>query len=262
MLPNTRQFWGAAKVILNWGNRDGQIYRKNNLQVWSTMRALVLLFFLIPFVDLSGAKPPEVVLLGDSIRIGYQAAVINSLEGTARVWAPKENCRHSAFLLERIEGWLEDRSPRVIHLNVGLHDMYVDRKTGKPRHSLETYEKNLRAIFSKIKEVSDAKIVFALTTPVNEESQARSETYQRVVRRSADVQLYNNKAREVARQAGVIVNDLHGFITKAGKEDILRPSDGIHLSPDGSKLVGDAIANFIQEQLSTAKERPPSKKAP
>ena len=93
-----------------------------------------------------------------------------------------------------------------------------------------------------------------LTTPVNEEWQARSETYRRVVRRNVDVQRYNKKAREVAEHFGVVVNDLHGVITHAGPDKVLRPTDGIHLSPDGANLVGDAIAKVIQQQLSAVSD--------
>ena len=219
------------------------------------MKALsVLLFSLFPLIGSVAAEPPEVVLFGDSIRISYQATVLETLKGKAKVWAPKENCRHSAFLLEHLEGWLEGRHPSVIHLNAGLHDMYIERKTGKTRYSLEAYEQNLRAIFKKIKTLSDAKVVFALTTPVNEEWQARSETYRRVVRRNVDVQRYNKKAREVAEHFGVVVNDLHGVITHAGPDKVLRPTDGIHLSPDGANLVGDAIAKVIQQQLSAVSD--------
>lgn len=202
--------------------------------------------------DRDGAKSlPRVVLLGDSIRMNYQQAATQGLEGKARVWAPKENCRHTFFVLESLERWLNEAGgdAAVIHINVGLHDMFLDGKTGEPRHELATYEKNLRAIFSGLRELSEATVIFALTTRVNEENQAKSKGYQRVVRRNADVETYNAAARRIAEEFEIEVNDLPAFMDKTGVEKILRPSDGIHLSPEGCELMGAEVARVITAQL-------------
>ena len=94
------------------------------------------------------------------------------------------------------------------------------------------------------------RIIFALTTPVNEQQQADSEGYGRVVRRNADIDVYNAKARAVARELEIPVNDLNAFMTKAGPDRCLRPTDGIHLSPTGCQLVGRQVADVISKQLS------------
>lgn len=195
---------------------------------------------------------PKVVLLGDSIRMNYQAPAIAALEGKAQVWKPKDNCKHTFYVIENIERWLTESggAPQIIHINVGLHDMYLNGKTDKPRHTIETYEKNLLAIFAMLDELTDAKIIFALTTVVDEQLQAESEGYGRVVRRNSDVQVYNAKARNVAEELGVAVNDLNAFMKKTGPEKILSPSDGIHLSPEGCELMGAEVARVISEALS------------
>ena len=41
----------------------------------------------------------KVMLLGDSIRLGYRAKVAKLLEGQAMVAGPEENCRFSAYTL-------------------------------------------------------------------------------------------------------------------------------------------------------------------
>ncbi len=197
------------------------------------------------------AKLPEVILLGDSIRMNYQAAATSELEGKAKVWSPKDNCQHTFYVIENLERWLAEAGgePNVIHINVGLHDMFLDGKTGKPRHSLETYDKNLRTIFARLDELSDARVIFALTTVVNEKDQANSEGYKRVVRRNTDIDIYNKKAREVAEELGIEVNDLNQFMKTTGPENILRPSDGIHLSPQGCELMGKEVARVISGYL-------------
>lgn len=192
---------------------------------------------------------PTAVLLGDSIRHNYQNAVREALAGKANIWSPKDNCGHTAYTLANLDRWLKGHeTARVIHINVGLHDLYLNAKTGMPRHTLETYENNLRAIFAKLDELSDAKVIFALTTVVDEKRQPES-GYGRVVRRNADIELYNAKALAVAKELGITVNDLNAFMKKIGPEKILT-SDGIHLSPEGCKLMGAEVAGVILKHLT------------
>lgn len=192
---------------------------------------------------------PVVILLGDSIRMNYQQTVVAELNGKATVWSPKENCRHTEIVLEQLEKWVKGRNASVVHINVGLHDMFLSSSTRQPRHSLEVYKANLRAIFAKLQDLTDAKIVFALTTPVIESRQAASEGYKRVVRREADVVRYNAIAAQVAIEAGIEVNDVHGLSSRVGTDDILRKSDGIHLSKVGEEVIGKHVASVIENLL-------------
>jgi len=192
---------------------------------------------------------PVVVLLGDSIRMNYQQTVVAELKGKATVWSPMENCRHTKFVLQNLEKWIKGRNASVVHINVGLHDMFLSSATGQPRHSLEVYEANLRAIFVKLKQLTDAKIVFALTTPVIEARQAASEGYKRVVRREADVVRYNARAAQIAHDSGIQVNDIHGLSSRVGTDDVLRESDGIHLSKVGEEVIGKHVASVIADVL-------------
>jgi len=224
------------------------------------MKFRLCLVSIFAFLPAFAAEPepssptlPTVVLLGDSIRMNYQASVVKALKGKAVISAPKDNCGHTTNILENLDRWLAGQEKaQVIHVNVGLHDMFLETKTGKPRHTLELYEKNLRAIFAKLDELSNARVIFALTTVVNENLQAESESYGRVVRRNEDVETYNAKAREVAEEFEIPVNDLYGFMKKVGADKILRPSDGIHLSPEGCDIMGNEVARVILENLSDA----------
>lgn len=211
------------------------------------MRAtLILLFFLR--LSVAAGDPPGVILLGDSIRMNYQTVVRQKLADNAVVWVPKENGRHTAFTLAKLDEWLRGRRPAVIHINVGLHDLFLSGPTGKPRHSLETYERNLREIFSRLRQRTTARIIFALTTVVDEERQSTSKTYGRVVRRNTDIQRYNARARELAEEAGVTINDLYSFMRRNDPAKLLR-EDGIHLSPAGCDVVGAEVAHIILREL-------------
>lgn len=195
------------------------------------------------------ASLPLVILLGDSIRMNYQSVVTEQLKGRAEVWAPKDNCQHTVYMLANLDRWLEDRQPKVLHLNVGLHDLFLDGKTGKPRHSLETYEANLRAIFTRLQKLEGTRLIFALTTSVNEPWQAASQTYGRVVRHNADIETYNARARAIAEEMGLVVNDLPELMKREGADKILNPKDGIHLSPEGCRILGTEVSRVILKQL-------------
>ena len=211
------------------------------------MKLALLLACLLPCL-VSGAELPLVILLGDSILMNYQDAVREDLSGKAEVWAPKENGQHTFHTLTNIAKWIDGRKPAVIHINVGLHDLFLNSKTDQPRHSLETYETNLRAIFAKLRELTDARIVFALTSVVIEERQASSKTYKRVVRRNPDIARYNSAARKIAGEMNIAINDLNAFMTANNPAELLR-EDGIHLSPTGCKIVGSRVASEIRRQL-------------
>ncbi len=196
------------------------------------------------------SEKPLVVLLGDSIRIGYQELATQKLAGRARVWAPEENGAHTAHTLARLETWLAEKKPAVVHINCGLHDMWRS-EDGKIRHELEVYCENLRAIFQKIRRIApDAEIVFALTTPVDQERQKNS-GYGRIVRRDEDIPRYNDAARKVAEEAGCRIDDLFTPIMAAGKDAMIGP-DGVHYSPAGYELLAQTVARAVIAALPPA----------
>jgi len=65
----------------------------------------------------------QVVLIGDSIRLGYQETVAQELAGRAQVWGPPENSGDSVNVRRHLEEWVLSRRPTVVHLNCGLHDI-------------------------------------------------------------------------------------------------------------------------------------------
>lgn len=200
-----------------------------------------------------GGDLPVVVLLGDSIRMNYQQTVVTELEGKATVWSPQENGKDTFYTLQKLPTWLDGRDVSVVHINVGLHDLFLNSSNDQPRHSLDVYSTNLRSIFAKLKELTDAEVMFALTTPVVEERQAQSETYGRVVRRNADIIKYNQRAAEIAHALGVRVNDVHATSIDAGVDDVIR-DDGVHLSKQGVEVIGKQVAKSVLSVLQKSTE--------
>lgn len=97
---------------------------------------------------------PRVLLIGDSISIGYTVPVRKKLEGEANVHRIPTNGGPTTRGLAQIDAWLGDGHWDVIHFNWGLHDLkYMDEKgrlvdvtKGKQQVPLAEYEENLRKL--------------------------------------------------------------------------------------------------------------------
>ena len=194
-----------------------------------------------------GSELPLVALLGDSIRMGYQNVVARELAGCATVWAPEENGAHAKHTRARLPVWFADRKPAVIHLNVGLHDMWLDEGGGH-RHPLPEYLAELRAILEWLRDRTTARVVFALTTPVDQDRQ-RASAYGRVVRRNGDIPEYNAGARALAESLGLGIDNLYGVAQAAGLDGIIA-ADGVHFCPEGYEVLGKAVADCIRLELA------------
>jgi hypothetical protein len=69
----------------------------------------------------------RVLLIGDSISMGYTLGVRSGLAGRANVHRPPENCGDTARGVSSIDKWLGSGKWDVIHFNFGLHDLkYLD----------------------------------------------------------------------------------------------------------------------------------------
>ena len=60
---------------------------------------------------------PRVLLIGDSISIGYTVPVRAALAGKANVHRPRTNCGPTSRGVENIDAWLGDEQWDVIHFN-------------------------------------------------------------------------------------------------------------------------------------------------
>ncbi len=187
----------------------------------------------------------SVILIGDSIRGGYQATAMAALEGEAKLWVPEANGGDSANVLNHLEEWVIERRPDILHLNCGLHDIKRDEKGANIQVPLPAYRQNLERIFQQIHDQTRTRILWASTTPVNEKQHL---TVKYFVRLNADVATYNAAALELAKQFDIPVNDLHAAVEAIGAATILQP-DGVHFTEEGSRRLGLAVADFIRNYL-------------
>lgn len=190
-------------------------------------------------------KPlPRVVLVGDSIRMGYAPLVAKRLEGKAVVISAKPNGEDTVNVLRNLDEWVIKERPDVVHINAGLHDLKVTVKSYQV--PLADYETNLQTILERIRTGTKAKIIFATSTPIVDALHA-----QRKVgfdRFEADVQKYNAAAVAVMHRAGVPVNDLHQLVEDGGREKLMA-SDGTHYTEQGYELLATAVAEKILSAL-------------
>ena len=195
------------------------------------------------------SKLPNVLLIGDSISIGYTIPVREQLAGKANVFRPEVNCGPTNRGLDELDGWLGDRKWSVIHFNFGLHDLrYVDAdgKMANPPESgtqyitIDQYEKNLDTIVNRLTPTG-AHLIWCSTTPVPEGSNGRIK---------GDADRYNEAASRVASKHGIITNDLYSFALDR-LNSIQKPAN-VHFTDDGSAVLGTQVSTAILNVLDHA----------
>jgi lysophospholipase L1-like esterase len=192
-------------------------------------------------------KQSNVLIIGDSISIGYTPFVKELLDKKAFVWHPDENCEGTTKGVLKVKEWLGDTKWDIIHFNFGLHDLkHVDAKTGVPttkpedprQADVEQYSKNLKIIIPILK-ASGAKLIFATTTPVPEKSSPLREPEQVII--------YNKAALKIMKKEGIVVNDLYEFALPKIKE--IQLPNNVHFTPDGYRALAGKVSDSILKKL-------------
>lgn len=187
------------------------------------------------------------ILIGDSIRLGYQATVNAALEGFVTMWQPEENGGTSANILEHLDEWVLSRKPDIVHINCGLHDIArrEDDNT-QSRIDLDQYTKNVRSIFDQVRAKTNAQLLWARTTPVIEE---RHNSLKGFHRYNADINAYSAAVDSICKEMNIPIDNLHAIVLASNPEAILT-ADGVHYTDEGKVLLGKAVAEFIRAQCS------------
>ncbi len=192
---------------------------------------------------------PRVLLIGDSISIGYTVPVREMMEGKANVHRPLTNCGPTTKGISEIDKWLSDSKWDVIHFNWGLHDLkymgpqgqnLADPKAADSRQQvpIEQYEANLGKLVTRLKKTG-AKLVWRSTTPVPDGAKGR------VV---GDAAKYNAVAKKVMKENNIAIDDQYTFALKRLKE-IQRPAN-VHFTPEGSRALAKQVVLAIEKALA------------
>lgn len=206
---------------------------------------------MAPVNDTEGL--PRVLLIGDSISIGYTIPVRNLLKGKANVHRARANCGPTIKGLSQLDKWLatggKDKKWDVIHFNWGLHDLKYLGPNGEnladptnPKNKQQVapaaYEKNLDQLVLRLKKTG-AKLIWRNTTPVPEGCKGR------VV---GDSKKYNAIAAKVMKKHGVQIQDLYTY-AKKHQAKIQRKAD-VHYTPAGSKALAEQCVKVIEAALN------------
>ncbi len=191
------------------------------------------------------AHPANVLIIGDSISIGYFEPTQSLLCGKADVTHNPGNAQHTTYGLAKLDEWLGDTPWDVIHFNHGLHDLkYANEQgklvavtEGKQQIPIDLYARNLEALTLRLKDTG-AALVFATTTPVPEGASGRIK---------GDEVYYNNVAREIMTRHNVPINDLYSFAL-ARLDAIQRPHN-VHFTEEGSRQLARQVVMQILEAL-------------
>ena len=200
---------------------------------------------LSPIIEVGGL--PHVLIIGDSISIGYTLPTRALLQGKVNLHRIPTNGGPTIKGLSEIDKWLGSRKWDLIHFNWGLHDLKFMGKDGTnlvPKEeggivqvSLPDYEKNLDLLVSRMKK-SARQLVWRNTTPIPAGSKARY---------VGDSVKYNQAAARIMEKHGVPTLDLYAP-SKKNMKAWMRVAN-VHYFPAGSQALAEIVAEDITKRL-------------
>ena len=188
----------------------------------------------------------KIVLIGDSIRMGYDKYVKEALADACEVYYPDENCRYAENVLRYAHEWKNKMGASddvdLVHWNAGLWDvleLFGDEPLSTPEYYanvIPRIDRRLRMLYPK------AKIVFATSTAVDE-ALASKDFY----RHNSTIEKYNAIAVSVLAGTDTVINDLYALTSRLSRE---YHSDFVHYYTDkGTEAIGGKVLAVICEAL-------------
>ncbi len=187
----------------------------------------------------------NVLLIGDSIRMGYDKAVKATLDGIANVYYPEENCRFAAYVLRYLHEYkalLNGEEVDILHWNAGLWDNL--RLLGEDVHTpIDIYRYYIDRICARIQKVfPNATVIFATSTQVLSEKMSAD-----FKRYNEEIEEYNKAASEIAARYGFAINDLYAVSAALPEE---AHSDPVHYyTPMGTEVLTNQVLSYLAPAL-------------
>lgn len=195
---------------------------------------------------------PNVLIIGDSISIGYTVPVRKLLKGKADVFRPEVNCEHSAFGAQNIEKWIAGKKWDVIHFNFGIWDTHymhngkmvlekdlpnIKKEDVKFRHTTDEYINNLKKILASLKNTG-AKLIWTTTTPFI----YYDEPTKKLLLKN------NEEAVKLMKNENVQIDDLYNLALPNLKKWL--SNDGYHFTELGYEQLANQVASIIETSLA------------
>ena len=187
----------------------------------------------------------KILLIGDSIRVGYDKYVKMAFEDSAEVVYPSEVCRFASYVLRYLNIWTSSLNigddVDLVHWNAGLWDC-LRMIDGKVHTDIEVYADYIERLCVCMPHYfPNAKFIFATSTPVQEHLFGDLKRYNK------DVEEYNRVACDIVAKYGHSVDDLYPLVADMPVEYY---SDLTHLyTKNGTKLLTDAVVSSIEKVL-------------
>lgn len=189
----------------------------------------------------------KVLLLGDSIRMGYEAEVKELLKDEYEVYYSDDNGRFASYTLWQANQMFKEYGHfDIVHWNNGYWDMNVEYPMKEAMTPIDEYCHFLKRIIKLCRENAD-HIIFATTTPVLEKGCAFDVTHTGCyISYDNDwVSAYNDAAKRVMNEEGIPVNDLYELAIKG--ENYYKCPDKLHLTIEGYSLCAKQVAEIIRK---------------
>lgn len=190
----------------------------------------------------------NVLLLGDSIRIGYDSYVATELGAAANVYYPNENCARTIEGIDRIGhgAWI-NASMRLdmVCFNHGLHDARVSG-LGNPYTPINDYAPNMQIVIDMLRtRAPNALLSFMETTWVVTAlaEPARTEANQALYKAELDSTFW-------AANPDIELCDL--WTPTRDNVGTWGSGDGVHYTSAGSEAIGAIVAAHIADRLGIA----------
>ncbi len=192
---------------------------------------------------------PRVLIIGDSISIGYYPFVQELLKDKAIVQHNPGNAEHTGTGLEKVNEWLGSGQWDVIHFNWGLWDLCYrhpdspvygnrDKENGELTNTTKQYKRNLQELVKILQARGDC-LIWANTTPVPPGEAGRFED---------DAIKYNRAALTIMKKNRIRVNDLFGYMLPHWQKYQVSPGD-VHYTPEGYRFLAEKVAEQISACL-------------
>ena len=217
------------------------------------MRHKLILFLTVILIISLGFtnEKPKILIIGDSISIGYTPFVKKTLEDKALVSHCKGNAKFTGNGLQNLDAWLGNEKWDIIQFNWGLWDICYrdpnkpvdytnrDKINGKITTTKQDYKANLEAIVNRLKKTK-AKLIFVTTTCVPDNEPGRYDK---------DVQEYNAIARLVMKENNIPVNDLYPISKQIHKDDGLGDNN-VHFKAQGYQKLAVKVCEGLNKLIN------------
>lgn len=192
----------------------------------------------------------KVLLLGDSIRMGYDEYVKEILKDKCEVFYDDiDNGRFAAYTLWQVNQFFKNFGKfDVVHWNNGYWDMNIESPMIEAMHPVDEYIHFLKRIILEIQR-NGAEIIFATTTPILEQGSAMDNTGTGIkINYNNDwVIKYNDAAKKLMLEKNITVNDLYTLMLQ--DKNVYKSEDRLHLTEEGYRICAEQAARLIEEKL-------------